>query len=137
MTPNLAGQDYKYLVEAIKAYRTTRKREKMRLYITGLKDKDIQDIAAYYVTQKSGPAERGQTMVRDLTEKCDRCHAAGAGGAMVVPKIAGQDRDYLMMAIRAYRDDRRESTTMHKMSLPYGDAVIESIASYYASQPAK
>jgi cytochrome c553 len=136
MTPNLAGQDYKYLVEAIKSYRTTRKREKMRLYITGLKDRDIQDIAAYYVTQKSAPAERGQTMVRDLTEKCDRCHAAAAG-AMVIPKIAGQDRDYLMMAIRAYRDDRRESTTMHKMSLPYGDAVIESIASYYASQPAK
>jgi cytochrome c553 len=138
MTPNLAGQDYKYLVESIKAYRTTRKREKMRLYITGLKDKDIQDIAAYYVAQKSGPAERGQTMVRDLTEKCDRCHAARAGaGAMVVPKIAGQDRDYLMMAMRAYRDDRRENTAMHIMSLPYGDAVIESIASYYANQPAK
>jgi cytochrome c553 len=136
MTPNLAGQDFKYLVEAIKAYRTTRKRDKMRLYITGLGDKDIQNIAAYYVTQKSGPAERGQTMVRDLTEKCDRCHAASAGNpAMVVPKIAGQDRDYLVMALRAYRDDRRESTTMHKMSLPYGDAVIESIASYYASQP--
>ena len=138
MTPNLAGQDYKYLVAAIKAYRTTRKRDKMRLYITGLKDKDIQDIAAYYATQKSGPAERGQTMVRDLTEKCDRCHAAGAGSAVIaVPKIAGQDRDYLMMALRAYRDDRRESTAMHIMSLPYGDAVIESIASYYASQPAK
>lgn len=138
MTPNLAGQDFKYLVEAIKAYRTTRKREKMRLYITGLKDKDIQDIAAYYATQKSGPAERGQTMVKDLTEKCDRCHAASADNpAMVVPKIAGQDRDYLIMALRAYRDERRESTAMHIMSLPYGDAVIESIASYYASQPAR
>lgn len=138
MTPNLAGQDFKYLVESIRAYRTTRKREKMRLYITGLKDKDIQDIAAYYATQKSGPAERGQTMVRDLTEKCDRCHAASVNNpAMVVPKIAGQDRDYLMMALRAYRDDRRESTAMHIMSLPYGDAVIESIASHYAAQPAK
>lgn len=138
MTPNLAGQDFKYLVEAIKAYRTTRKRDKMRLYITGLKDKEILDIAAYYATQKSGPVERGQTMVRDLTEKCDRCHAAGADNpAMVVPKIAGQDRDYLVMALRAYRDDRRESTAMHIMSLPYGDAVIESIASYYASQPAR
>jgi cytochrome c553 len=138
MTPNLAGQDFKYLVESIKAYRTTRKREKMRLYITGLKDKDIQDIAAYYATQKSGPAERGQTMIRDLTDKCDRCHAASADNpAMVVPKIAGQDRDYLMMALRAYRDDRRASTAMHIMSLPYGDAVIESIASYYASQPAR
>ena len=138
LTPNLAGQDFKYLVEAVKAYRTTRKREKMRLYITGLSDKEIRDIAAYYSVQKAGPAERGQTMVRDLTEKCDRCHgAAGDNAAMVVPKIAGQDRDYLMMALRAYRDERRESTAMHIMSLPYGDAVIESIASYYAGQPAK
>jgi cytochrome c553 len=36
-----------------------------------------------------------------------------------------------------YRDDRRESSTMYKMSLPYSDAVIESLSSAYASQPAK
>jgi cytochrome c553 len=137
-TPNLAGQDFKYLVEAIKAYRTTRKREKMRLYITGLGDKDIRNIAAYYAVQKSGPAERGRTMIPDLTAKCDRCHAPQVDNpAMAVPKIAGQDRDYLVMALRAYRDDRRNSTAMHIMSLPYGDAVIESIASYYAGLPAK
>ena len=49
----------------------------------------------------------------------------------------GQDRDYLIMALRAYRDDRRESTTMHKMSLPYSDSIIESVASYYANQSSK
>jgi cytochrome c553 len=54
-----------------------------------------------------------------------------------VPRLNGQDRDYLVMALRAYRDDRRESSTMHKMSLPYGDSIIESIATYYASQPPK
>ncbi len=63
--------------------------------------------------------------------------AAAETTATVIPKIRGQERDYLVMALRAYRNDRRESATMHKMSLPYGDAVIESIASYYASQPAK
>ena len=137
-TPNLAGQDFKYLVDAIKAYRTTRKREKMRLYITGLGDAEIRNIAAYYATQKSGPAERGRTMIPDLTAKCDRCHAPQVDNpSMVVPKIAGQDRDYLVMALRAYRDERRESTAMHIMSLPYGDAVIESIASYYAGLPAQ
>ena len=136
--PNLASQDFTYLVEAIKAYRTTRKREKMRLYITGLSEADIRNLAAFYTMQKSVPSERAQTVVRDLTEKCDRCHGAGVEvPGMPVPKIAGQDRDYLMMALRAYRDDRRESTTMHKMSLPYGDSIIESIASYYAAQPAK
>ena len=137
-TPGLAGQDPQYLVDAIKAYRTTRKRENMRLYVTGLSDKDIDNIAAFYSVQKSKAAEKGQTIVQDLTEKCNRCHASDVDNpAMAVPKIGGQDRDYLTMALRAYRDDRRESTTMHKMSLPYGDSIIESVASFYASQAAK
>lgn len=137
-TPSLAGQDEEYLVEAIKAYRTSRKRENMRLYITGLGEKDIVDIAAFYGAQKSVAAEKGQTLVDDLVNKCNRCHAAGVDNpAMPIPRIRGQDRDYLVMALRAYRDDRRESSTMHKMSLPYGDSIIESIATYYASPPTK
>jgi cytochrome c553 len=135
-TPKLAGQDEDYLVEAIKAYRTSRKRENMRLYITGLGEPEIRNIAAFYASQKSAPSERGQTLVSDLTDKCDRCHAP-AGTKGPIPRIHGQDRDYLVMALRAYRDDRRESSTMHKMSLPYGDSIIESIAAFYASQPAK
>jgi cytochrome c553 len=137
-TPSLAGQDARYLVDAIKAYRTTRKREKMRLYVTGLGDQDIENIAAFYTVQKSQAAESGQTLVKDLADRCERCHAPGAEiPGMAVPKIRGQDRDYLVMALRAYRDDRRESSMMHKMSLPYSDAVIESLSSAYASQPAK
>lgn len=138
-TPSLAGQDEAYLVDAIKAYRTSRKRENMRLYITGLGEEDIRNIAAFYASQPSrAAAEKGQTLVDDLTAKCNRCHnAAAVTPAMPVPRIHGQDRDYLVMALRAYRDDRRESSTMHKMSLPYGDSIIESIATYYASQPPK
>jgi cytochrome c553 len=137
-TPNLAGQDPRYLVDAIKAYRTTRKREKMRLYVTGLSDEQIRHIAAFYAVQKSRAVERGETLVKELTDRCERCHAPGAEiPGMVVPKIRGQDRDYLVMALRAYRDDRRESSMMHKMSLPYSDSIIESLATAYASQPAK
>jgi cytochrome c553 len=135
-TPILAGQDARYLVQAIKAYRTTRQREAMRAYVRGLSENEIGNIAAFYSVQKARPAEKGQTLVQELTDKCNRCHGADADNpAAPIPKIGGQDRDYLVMALRAYRDDRRESTTMHKMSLPYGDAVIDSIASYYAAQP--
>jgi len=137
-TPNLAAQDARYLVDAIKAYRTTRKREKMRLYVTGLKEKDIENIAAFYAVQKSKAAEKGQTLVKDLTDRCERCHATEVNiPGMVVPKIRGQDRDYLVMALRAYRDGRRESSMMHNMSLPYSDSIIESLATAYASQPAR
>ena len=51
--------------------------------------------------------------------------------------MRGQDRDYLIMAMRAYRDGRRESSTMHNMSSVYSNAVIESLSLYYTGQPAK
>ena len=56
---------------------------------------------------------KGATLVQDLADKCNRCHGGDAENpAMVVPKIGGQDQDYLVMALRAYRDDRRESSMM-------------------------
>jgi cytochrome c553 len=137
-TPTLAGQDARYLVNSTKAYRNDRAHEGMRRYVAHLADKDIDDIAAFYSVQKSKPAEKGATFVQELTEKCNRCHRADlVNPTMAVPKINGQDKDYLIMALRAYRDDRRESSMMHNMSLPYSDSIIESIASFYASQPAK
>ncbi len=137
-TPSLASQDPQYLVESTKAYRKTRRNAVMQRAVAGLSDKDIENIAAFYAVQKSRPAEQGQTLVEELTEKCNRCHRADvANPALNVPNIRGQDKDYLIMALRGYRDDRRASSVMHKMSLPYGDSVIESIASFYASRPAR
>lgn len=135
-TPNLAGQDARYLVNAIRAYPKSRRHESMESYVAGLGKSDIEDIAAFYSIQDSRPAESGRTIVRDLIAKCDRCHGASVENAtMAIPNIGGQDRDYLVMALRAYRDDRRESSMMHNMSLPYSDAIIESLASHYAAQP--
>ena len=137
-TPNLAGQDARYLVNAIKSYRKTRRHEGMEAYVGDLSQQDIENIAAFYSVQKSRPAEKGQTLVQELIEKCDRCHGAGVENpSLAVPKISSQDKDYLIMALRAYRDDRRESSMMHNMSLPYSDSIIESVSSFYASRPAR
>lgn len=137
-TPSLAGQEPRYLVNAIKAYRKARKHETMQRAVAALSDKDIDDIAAFYAVQKSRPAENGQALISELTQKCNRCHASNVNSAtVVVPKINGQDKDYLIMSLRAYRDERRGNTMMHKMSLPYSNSVIESIASFYAGQPVK
>lgn len=134
-TPSLAGQDPQYLVRSIKAYRTSRQHWGMQRYVAGLSDKDIENITAFYVVQKSQPADSVPSSARELAAKCDRCHDAEDSPKMVVPILRGQDKDYLVMALRAYRDDKRESTTMHKMSMIYSNAIIDDIASYYASQP--
>jgi cytochrome c553 len=137
-TPSLAGQDPQYLAHSIKAYRTTRKHALMSRLVASLSDQDIANIAAFYSTQKSKPAENGQSLLKATTEKCNRCHSGGLDNpALAVPIINAQDKDYLVLALRAYRDDRRGNSMMHNMSLPYSDSIIEGIASYYANQPVK
>ena len=135
-TPSLAGQDATYLVKATKAYKTTRRNWGMQRYIAGLSDKDIDNIAAYYANQQPKAADVAPTSTQELAEKCNRCHDQDSP-TMAAPKMRGQDKDYLVMALRAYRDDKRVSSTMHRMSSPYSNALIESLANWYASQPAK
>lgn len=137
-TPSLAGQDPQYLTHAIKAYRTTRKHALMSRLVSDLTDQDIDNIVAFYVTQKSKPAEDGQNLLKDITDKCNRCHAGDIDNpALAIPLINAQDKNYLILALRAYRDGKRGSSLMHNMSVPYGDSIIESIASYYATKPAR
>lgn len=135
-TPSLAGQDAQYLVNATKAYRDhTRHHDVM---LADSSDEEIEDIAAFYSIQESRAAENGRATAQELINKCDRCHGSEISNVeTVMPKINGQDREYLARALRAYRDDRRESSMMHKMTLPYSDTMIEAISSSYASRPAK
>jgi len=137
-TPSLAGQDPQYLAAAIKAYRTSRKHEIMQRQVASLSDADIENIAAFYSVQESQAAEKGQDFIKDLAAKCDRCHVSDVENpTLAVPKINGQEKEYLTMALRAYRDDRRVSSMMHRMSMPYSNSVIKSIAALYAARPAK
>jgi cytochrome c553 len=135
-TPSLAGQDPQYLVKAIKSYRTTRQNWGMQRYVAGLSDKDIANVAAFYAVQKPQAADKVPSSTQELAEKCNRCHDAD-NAAIAAPKMRGQDKDYLVIALRAYRDGKRESSTMHNMSSVYSNAIIDSIATWYASQPPK
>ena len=136
-TPSLAGQDPQYLVNAIKSYRKNRQNWGMQRYVAGLGDKDVENISAFYAIQKSKAAGEAPSSLKELTEKCNRCHDADDNPAMASPKMNGQDKDYLAMSLRAYRDGKRESSMMHNMSFNYSNAIIESISSWYADQPAK
>ena len=135
-TPSLAGQDAQYLARAIKAYRD-RTRQHSIMFDNNT-DAEIGNLAAFYAVQESAPAEKAPISAGELAEKCDRCHGPGVEQpTLIVPKIGGQDKDYLVKALRAYRDGKRGSSMMHSMSLPYSEAIIESVSSLYASQPAR
>jgi cytochrome c553 len=75
-----------------------------------------------------------------LVAVCASCHGQD-GSASVVPswgRLAGQNRDYLVYALRLYRDGGRGGLNAGLM-LPYAtvlsDREIERLADYYARLP--
>lgn len=133
LIPTLAGQEPSYLVAAIKAYRDDqRHHEDMAI---DLSDAEIEDLAAYYAVQRPEAAADETAEIRDLAAKCERCHGPAVGErTLVVPSLDGQNREYLINVMKAYRDNNRGSSMMHKMSADYSDETIEAIASYYANR---
>jgi|TARA_B100000315_G_C14579027_1_gene589469 cytochrome c553 len=52
-TPKLAGQDYEYLVDSMKAYADGRRtHELMKTFVAGLTDEDLADLAGFYSANK-------------------------------------------------------------------------------------
>jgi cytochrome c553 len=136
--PSLAGQDPDYLMKTISAYRDRRRvQNDMHQAISKVSDDDIADIAAFYATQVSQPAEADPLTMEELAERCDRCHGPAEDHRFVHPKIHGQQKAYLIKAMRDYLDDKRDNSMMHAMISPYSYAFIDSIATLYSTRPAR
>ncbi|MGH8403512.1 MAG: c-type cytochrome [Gammaproteobacteria bacterium] len=73
-------------------------------------------------------------------DTCSSCH--GADGAHPIPLpgnpppiIAGQYRDYLMQALKEYRDGQRQNIIMAPQAQALTDAQVKALAAYIASLP--
>lgn len=137
-TPSLAGQDAAYLVKTMKDYRDSKRpHEEMKSQLAGVKDADLERIAAFYAAQKPQKAKLATpTSGQAWAERCDKCHGPAAhNAAMVVPYIESQPVAYLTNALKAYRSGSRLQGAMHSMGTPLSDADIDAIAAYYNSLP--
>ncbi len=71
-------------------------------------------------------------------QSCARCHGgAGAGrGLGAFPKLAGQKRVYLALALEAYASSARNSGIMEPIATALTAGEREEVAEYYSSLPA-
>lgn len=80
-----------------------------------------------------GDPERG----RIAAETCLGCHAipeyTNAYPTYNVPKVGGQNADYVVAALQAYRDGSRPHATMQANAASLTDQQIADIAAYFAS----
>jgi len=75
---------------------------------------------------------------RDKYVQCASCHGSDGRSAVMpqYPKIGGQNLEYLVNALKAYRDGRRQGTYASIMSAaakPLSDTDIADLAAYVAS----
>lgn len=70
---------------------------------------------------------------RTLAATCFICHGPNGKSTVAVPPLAGQDKTYLLTALREYRDGTRESTVMKKYALGYTDSEYAEIAEFFSA----
>ncbi len=95
----------------------------------------ISLIAAFSVNtaMAEGNAEAGKAKAA----VCASCHGADGIALMpTYPNLAGQNEEYLVLALQAYRSKERQggnAALMHAMSANLSDEDINDLAAYFAS----
>ena len=138
--PTLAGQDARYFVKAMQAYKDgKRKHEQMFDAVDELSDADIDNLAAFYAGQE--PVRRNvrtPLTTAEWVDRCERCHGIdGNSTDPRFPMLAGQERTYLANAFQAYISNTRGNSIMHAMSDPLSQADLERIVEHYATRSPK
>jgi cytochrome c553 len=138
-TPSLVGLDPKYLVAAMKAYKSgQRKNDTMKSMLSAATDADLRNIALYYALQKPAraqtPAAGDSTAGKAAAAACAGCHGdKGVSGNPAIPSLAGQDGQYLAAALHAYKEGTRSDETMKGLAASLDEAATKNLAAFYAN----
>ena len=138
--PSLIGLDPKYFIASINAYKGgQRKHDMMKTLVSGLKESELNNIALYYALEKPGkaktPAPGNAAAGKTAAAGCVGCHGeGGVSGNPTTPSLAGQDAQYFLDAMRAYKDGSRSDATMKGPATSIDDTTAKNLAAYYAAQ---
>jgi len=147
--PNLAGLRSEYLAKQLADFRAgTRVQPLMNTIARALTEEEIGQVAAYYGTLAGPPlhvGEFGGEAARRLDvdgdgaralPACANCHGMrGMGEGPLLPRLAGQSREYFTDQMNAFRNGSRQNDdvgVMRAFSQRLTDAEIQALAAYYA-----
>lgn len=95
-------------------------------------------LALLAVVPATRAADDPVALGREKFVQCAACHGADGRSTVIpqYPKIGGQSGPYVINALKAYRDGRRQGTyasIMAAAAKPLSDADIENLAAYIES----
>jgi cytochrome c553 len=142
--PRLGGQVAGYLEKSLKDYGSgARKHISMQGMAAALSEQDIADIAAYYASgplaASNGAAHAGgsDAIRKKAGETCAACHGKPGDKPTLpgAPSLAGQQYEYLVHALNAFRSGTRENAMMGPLAKSLSDADIRGLSEYYSALP--
>ena len=135
--PKLGGQKAAYIEIALKGYRDgARKHPTMVAQATSLTDQQIADVSAYLASIGGETVAAGGTQGAsfDKAATCAACHGQnGISINAVWPTLAGQWEDYLLNALKQYRDGTRTDPVMTAQAALIAEEDLAKLAMYFSS----
>ncbi|MGD0961836.1 MAG: c-type cytochrome [Methylomonas sp.] len=146
--PALSGQLATYTYKQLRDYfNGSRSHDSMAAITKGLSEQDAADLAAWFGSlplPQNKAADKKFAKAEKLVEEgdgkrilppCFVCHGAkGQGEKIDIPALAGQQSDYLVRTLQAYKTGERRNDIYSRMRLiakQLSDDEIAELAGYY------
>jgi cytochrome c553 len=142
--PTLFGQQPEFLVLQMFFIRERlRDVPQMAGLLKGVTDAELTDMAAYFSSEQAPrvaakPDSKLRARGAELSKRlgCGSCHMPDYSGQRQVPRLTGQREEYLVTALKDYRDNKRSGsdTSMNAVLYQVSDSDIAALAHYLATQ---
>jgi cytochrome c553 len=103
---------------------------------SSLSDQQMEDVAAYLASIGSETVAAGgsENASFDKAQNCTACHGNnGVSVNAMWPTLAGQHEDYLLRALKSYRDGTRKDPVMGMQASLIEEEDLAVLAKYFAS----
>lgn len=152
-SPKLTPQTGEYIEMKLMAYRSGQiQHPQMSLIAQMISEEDIRDVSAWYggiklkgyrFTEEHGIGVAGPTpdqiSAREkISTLCAPCHgmdgiAEDGGDGPVIPNLIGQQKEYMVLRLKDYQEDRMVSPIMTPIAKTLTSQDIEHVAEWYSS----
>jgi cytochrome c553 len=141
--PNLAGQNWRYIYIQLKDFKEGRRHNNTMSPLAGsLSREDMINIANYFASLPVKPnpfvADEGRVKLGKAKADetlCSMCHLGEFKGQNEIPRVAGQQYDYVMEQLRNFKSRTRnnDAGNMTSVAQTLSEDDMENLAHYIVS----
>ncbi|MGZ5270191.1 MAG: c-type cytochrome [Ramlibacter sp.] len=140
LTPVLAGQTARYLYLQLRDFQEGRRsNELMSPMAAGLTRDEMRELADWFARQapkptgfKPDPEKARLGKLKADETLCTMCHLGGFAGQNEIPRVAGQQHDYIVKQLTDFKQGKRtnDAGNMTSVARTLNEKDIENLANY-------